>query len=141
MNRPSVLEVRLYEAVIGTLTLVPGDRTIFSFDAAYVEDSNRPTLSLSFKSQAGGLLTDLPPTQTRIPTFFSNLLPEGTLRSYLAGRARVSEKPACRRRWCSMRPAKWSSAFSSAGRKNALTCRSTVRSSRQSMRICGGCRS
>lgn len=92
MNRPTVLEVHLHETLIGTLTLLPGDRTIFAFDPAYVESSNRPTLSLSFKSQSGDLLTDLPPTQTRVPAFFSNLLPEGALRSYLAGRAKVNEK-------------------------------------------------
>lgn len=92
MSRPLVLEVRLHEKAVGTLTLLPGDRTLFVFDPSYAEDPNRPTLSLSFKSQSGELLMDVHPTQTRVPPFFSNLLPEGPLRSYLAGRAQVNEK-------------------------------------------------
>ncbi len=44
----------------------------------------RPTLSLSFKSSTGGLVTALRPVSFRVPPFFSNLLPEGHLRTYLA---------------------------------------------------------
>ena len=42
-----------------------GDRTLFAFDQAYIDDPARPTLSLSFKDAFGGLITDLRPTQTR----------------------------------------------------------------------------
>lgn len=88
----SVLEVRLHGRPIGSLTLLQGDRTVFSFADAYVEDENRPTLSLSFKDPFGGLVTDIRSTQRVVPPFFSNLLPEGPLRRYLAERASVSEQ-------------------------------------------------
>jgi serine/threonine-protein kinase HipA len=88
----SVLEVLLYGEQIGTLTLVQGTRTLFAFNKAYIDNPERPTLSLSFKDQFGKLLTDIPPTNTRVPPFFANLLPEGPLREYLAKQAGVSEK-------------------------------------------------
>ncbi|MGM0561865.1 MAG: type II toxin-antitoxin system HipA family toxin [Pseudomonadota bacterium] len=85
----SLLNVRLHDQVIGTLTHVQGDRTLFSFTDAYVNDANRPTLGLHFKDDLGGLITEHAATQTRVMPFFSNLLPEGHLRSYLADRAGV----------------------------------------------------
>lgn len=88
----SVLDVRLYGRSIATLTHLQGDRTIFAFNKDYVEDQNRPTLSLSFKDDLGGLITDLKPTQRVVPPFFSNLLPEGHLRRYLAERAGVNQQ-------------------------------------------------
>lgn len=39
----------------------------------------------------GGLITDVRPSRVRLPAFFSNLLPEGALRAYLAERAGVKE--------------------------------------------------
>ena len=72
----SLLEVRLHGATIGTLTRLQGDRTLFAFTEDYVADAARPTLSLSFKDQLGGLITDFRPTQTRVPPFFANILPE-----------------------------------------------------------------
>lgn len=89
MSEVRVLDVRLYGDVIGKLTLQPGDRSIFSFTEEYIADQNRPTLSLSFKDQTGGLIEQLRPTQTSLAPFFSNLLPEGPLREYLAKRAGV----------------------------------------------------
>ena len=47
-NRPLVLEVRLGETLVGTLTNLPNDQNLFVFDSAYVSDENRPVLSLSF---------------------------------------------------------------------------------------------
>lgn len=44
----SILDVRLYGEKIATFTLVPGDRTLFAFDKAYVDNPERSTLSLSF---------------------------------------------------------------------------------------------
>lgn len=84
-----VLDVRLHGRPVGTLTRLPDDRNLFAFDTEYTHDSDRPTLSLSFKDSLGGLITQLPATQTRLAPFFSNLLPEGTLRDYLAKRANV----------------------------------------------------
>lgn len=86
----SVLDVRLHGQSIATLTHLQGDRTIFAFNEEYVEDANRPTLSLSYKDTLGGLITNSRPTQRVVPPFFSNLLPEGHLRRYLAERAGVN---------------------------------------------------
>ena len=78
----AVLRVLLYGEPIGTLTRFSGDRTLFAFTDAYVADDNRPTLSLAFKSDQGSLISDFNPVQTRVMPFFSNLLPEGTSRSF-----------------------------------------------------------
>jgi serine/threonine-protein kinase HipA len=88
----SVLDVLLYGEPIGTLTFLQGERTLFAFNEAYVSNANRPTLSLSFKDALGNLITDVPPTQQRVPTFFANMLPEGEMRDYLAKRAGVNPK-------------------------------------------------
>lgn len=85
----ALLDVKLQDRGIGTLTRLPDDRNVFAFDPSYVDDPGRPTLSLSFKDSSGGLITESRPTRTRLPPFFSNLLPEGTLRDYLAEKARV----------------------------------------------------
>lgn len=88
MREFAVLDVRLYGRPIGTLTRLPGDQVLFAFDEGYIVDQDRPTLSLSFKDIRGGLITDARPTQTRLPPFFANLLPEpGPLRDLLAARA------------------------------------------------------
>jgi len=88
----SVLEVLLYGEPIGTLTFLQGDRTLLAFNESYIGNSDRPTLSLSFKDSLGNLITDMPPTRTRVPTFFANMLPEGEMRDYLAKRAGVNPK-------------------------------------------------
>lgn len=90
MRDVSVLDVRLYGASIASLTHVQGNRTIFAFNQSYIEDANRPTLSLSFKDEFGELITDFRPVRRVVPPFFSNLLPEGPLRKYLADRAGVN---------------------------------------------------
>ena len=84
-----VLNVLLHGRRIGTLTRLPGDRNLFAFDQAYIDDPHRTTLSLSFKDAFGALISDIKPTQVRLPPFFANLLPEGALREYLAKRART----------------------------------------------------
>jgi serine/threonine-protein kinase HipA len=86
----SVLNVLLYDEPIGTLTRVEGDRTLFAFNDAYINDSARPVLSLGFKDSHGNLMTEFNPVQTRVLPFFSNLLPEGRMRDYLAERAGVN---------------------------------------------------
>lgn len=85
----TVLQVLLYGEPIGTLTHVGGDRTLFAFNDAYMKDQNRPVLGLGFKDSIGELITEFRPTQTRVMPFFSNLLPEGHMRTYLAERAGV----------------------------------------------------
>ena len=88
----SVLNVNLYGETIGTLAHVGGDRTLFSFTDDYIADGNRPTLGLAFKDQYGQLITELPVKRKRLLPFFSNLLPEGHLREYLAGLAGVKQE-------------------------------------------------
>jgi serine/threonine-protein kinase HipA len=85
----SVLEVLLHGQSIGTLTRTAGDTTLFAFNSRYIEDEARLTLGLSFKTQEGVLRTQLQPYRLRLMPFFSNLLPEGHLRQYLAQRGDV----------------------------------------------------
>lgn len=87
----TTLRVRLGRRAVGTLTLLPGDRTLFAFDDEYLDDPERPMLSLSFKDRLGGIVAEQAPTRVRVPPFFSNLLPEGHLREYLAARAGVKD--------------------------------------------------
>ena len=54
MANVTVLEVSLYGEPIGTLTLLPGDQTLFAFHQDYIDNPKRPTLSLSFKDLLGG---------------------------------------------------------------------------------------
>jgi serine/threonine-protein kinase HipA len=86
----NALSVRLHGKSIGVITRIGGDRQLFAFEQDYIDDEKRPTLSLSFKGSTGGLVTQTRPTGRRVPPFFSNLLPEGHLREYLAKRAEVS---------------------------------------------------
>jgi serine/threonine-protein kinase HipA len=92
MANVPVLNVKLYGKTVGTLTHLQGDRTLFSFTDEYIADENRPTLSLGFKDDFGQLITQLPVTQTRLLPYFSNLLPEGHLREYLARQAGVNQE-------------------------------------------------
>ena len=85
-----VLDVLLHGKTIGQLARVREGLTRFSFREDYTEDSQRPTLSLSFKNELGGLLLRGSRSHARggkLTPFFSNLLPEGPLRQYLARRA------------------------------------------------------
>ena len=89
MTDVHVLDVLLYGDPIGTLTRVGDDRALFAFNDSYIGDAARPTLGLGFKNRFGELITGFPPTQTRLIPFFSNLLPEEPMRTYLAERAGV----------------------------------------------------
>jgi len=81
--------VRLHKRHIGVITRLAATAA-FAFEQEYIDDPKRPTLSLSFKGSTGGLVTQTRPTARRVPPFFSNLLPEGHLRDYLAKRADVN---------------------------------------------------
>ena len=87
----SVLEIRLHDEPIGTLTHMGGDKTIFAFNDKYIQEKNRPLLGLGFKDQSGDLITDFRPYNTQVMPFFSNLLPEGELRKYLADLAGINQ--------------------------------------------------
>jgi len=85
----NALAVNLHERRIGIINRVAGDRHLFSFEQDYIDDPNRQTLSLSFKGRSGGLVTSVRPVARKAPPYFSNLLPEGHLRTYLAQQAGV----------------------------------------------------
>jgi serine/threonine-protein kinase HipA len=92
MTEPRTLNISLHDEKIGTLTLLPNEQSIFTFEDAYVNDSRRATLSLSFENKQGDFEPAVKPSRIQIPPFFSNLLPEGPLRDYLADRAGVNAK-------------------------------------------------
>ena len=85
-----VLDVLLHGVPVGALTHVAGERTLFAFAEDYVSDEHRPVLGLAFKDRFGGLIEEFRPRRVRLPPFFSNLLPEGRMRDYLAARADVN---------------------------------------------------
>jgi len=87
-NAVTQLAVWLGQTRAGTLIRLPDDRNVFSFDPTYEADPQRPVLSLGFKTATGGLDTTRP-THVKLPPFFSNLLPEGHLRDYLAARGGI----------------------------------------------------
>lgn len=85
----AALDILLHDRRIGTLARLDGDRSIFTFDETYLADEERPTISLAYRDRYGGIVNAPRAYQTRIEPFFSNLLPEGTLRHFLARRAGV----------------------------------------------------
>jgi serine/threonine-protein kinase HipA len=85
----NALAVQLHGRQIGTVNRLAGDHHLFSFQEDYIDDPDRSTLSLSFKGRLGGLVTAVRPVGRRVPPFFSNLLPEGHLRTYLAEQAGI----------------------------------------------------
>lgn len=89
VNEPNILEILLHQKPVGTIHLLGGDRSIFSFSPEYLADNNRPTLGLGFKNVHGDIINEYRTYQTRIMPFFSNLLPEGHLRNYLAALANI----------------------------------------------------
>ncbi|WP_068305221.1 type II toxin-antitoxin system HipA family toxin [Pararhodobacter sp. CCB-MM2] len=88
----TVLTVKLYGEPIGTLTHVGGEKSVFAFSDTYIDNADRPTLGLGFKDQYGDLITDFRPIKLKLSPFFSNLLPEGHLRRYLAGLAGIHKQ-------------------------------------------------
>lgn len=86
-----LLRIALNELPIGTLTRLPSGGTFFAFDESYLkaDAADRPVLSQSFFRPSGGLIPESRATSGKLPPFFSNLLPEGTLRAYLARRGGI----------------------------------------------------
>ena len=90
MSSVTTLNVLLYGELIGTITDVGSDRSLFAFTEEYIQDQHRPVLSLSFKDSLGELISEFRPYQTKLMPFFSNVLPEEAMRNYLAERAGVN---------------------------------------------------
>lgn len=91
LKQATALSVEMYGKRIGIVNRLHSSKTVFSFTEEYVADPNRPTMSLSFKGENGSII---PPklTQSRLPTFFANLLPEGHLRNYLADKLEIDRQ-------------------------------------------------
>jgi serine/threonine-protein kinase HipA len=93
VSQPKTLEVSLHGRRVGYLTNLVDDATVFAFDPAYVEDPERPTLGLAFLNDDGSVNADaFHKVQRLAPPYFSNLLPEGSLRKIIARRLGVSEE-------------------------------------------------
>jgi len=75
----------------GTITNLPYDQNLFVFDEEYADSADRPVLSLSFYDDNRNLIIQPEQVPTKVPPFFSNLLPEGRLREYLAETAGVKD--------------------------------------------------
>ena len=84
MSAIAALDILLHDHRIGRIARLDGDRSIFTFDDNYLHDDHRPTLSLAYKDEYGTIINEPRAYQTRLEPFFSNLLPEGVLRDYLA---------------------------------------------------------
>ena len=91
MAEVRILEILLHDTVVGTYTLISGDRSYFALDESFMANELRLTLGQTFEDEFGEPITEFRTTQTRLMPFFSNLLPEGRLRTYLAELAGVSE--------------------------------------------------
>ena len=57
----NALAVRLHGQLIGVINRLAGNRQIFAFEQDYIDNPQRPTLSLSFKGRSGGLVTGAAP--------------------------------------------------------------------------------
>jgi serine/threonine-protein kinase HipA len=83
------LEVYLGDVHVGTMTQLPDARIFFSFQQAYINTDTRPTLSQSYLSQDKNLIQSTRIYRGKLSPFFSNLLPEGHLRKYIAENAKL----------------------------------------------------
>ncbi len=61
----------------------------FSFDESYLNAVDSPTLSQSFFQSTGEIIPEIKASSGKLPPFFSNLLPEGHMRTYLAQRGSI----------------------------------------------------
>jgi serine/threonine-protein kinase HipA len=97
MNKLEVetLAITLGEQTIGYLTHYHDGKNVFIFDQTYIElAENRPTLSLSFIDRENESLTRQRLNKTyctmhALPTYFSNMLPEGSLRDYILATKKI----------------------------------------------------
>jgi serine/threonine-protein kinase HipA len=83
------LSVWIGQTLVGGITELTNDQNLFAFTDDYVNNAERPVLSLSFYDEAGKLNISPIVKMTRVAPFFSNLLPEGRLREFVARQAGV----------------------------------------------------
>ncbi len=85
------LSVLLHDRLVATITNTPGDINFVNIDRDFANDPNAPTLSFNaFRDPLTHAYREtIRPTKTVAHPYFSNLLPEGPLRKYLAAHAHV----------------------------------------------------
>ena len=83
-----VLEVRLEQVHVGTLTLLADEVSEFVISEEYRQRYPRPVLGQFFEDD----LTRRHSSRMRLPPFFSNLLPEGPLRELIAEREGIHKE-------------------------------------------------
>jgi len=88
----SYLEVFIDKLKIGEITLLANERNLFVFDDDYLAMKDKPILSQSFFDKSGEIIVQTKIVQTKLPPFFSNLLPEGHLRQYLAQQGGINQQ-------------------------------------------------
>lgn len=83
----NTLIIKINDLVVGYLTHYPDGKNIFTFDEHYVnlDPLIRPMLSMSINDLSEPLVA-----RHRLPEFFSNLLPEGDLRTLIAAQHTIS---------------------------------------------------
>ncbi|MBA5248699.1 MAG: type II toxin-antitoxin system HipA family toxin, partial [Gammaproteobacteria bacterium] len=86
------LKVFIGDLKVGEITLLANERSLFSFDESYLSMEDKPILSQSFFDKSGDIITETKIVQTKLPPFFSNLLPEGHLREYIAQQSGVNKQ-------------------------------------------------
>ncbi len=83
------LRVLLGDQVVGRLMLLPGEQILFVFADDYLTDANRPVLGQYYRLANNELRQETRPTRTKLPPWFSNLLPEGPLLDYISREAGI----------------------------------------------------
>jgi serine/threonine-protein kinase HipA len=83
------LSVWIRQTLVGGITELTNDQNLFAFTDDYVNNAERPVLSLSLYDETGKLNISPIVKTTRVAPFFSNLLPEGRLREFVARQAGV----------------------------------------------------
>jgi HipA-like protein len=83
-----VLDVRLGEVHVGTLTLLADETSEFVISEEFRQRYPRPVLGQYFEDD----LTRRHSSRMRLPPFFSNLLPEGPLRELIAEREGIHKQ-------------------------------------------------
>lgn len=81
--------VYLNETLVGRLTWIQGDNHRFDIEPTYDWSYGDPILTLSMRDFYGDMSRESFISSSRLPPFFSNLLPEGSLRDYLARKSGV----------------------------------------------------
>ncbi len=82
-----VLKITLHDQTTGYLAGYQGGKSIFVFDEVYRNSGNRPTMTLTAHPdfpKSTALLDEMWIKQQRLHPVFSNLLPEGIFRQWLA---------------------------------------------------------